>query len=228
MSQQSRGCWGGRCWSFSSRPAKLPRVRRKEGGEDGGWCWGQVEGEGGRVPTDSRAFLRTLPTSPAASCSQRGWDKREREREWAGLWPSRGSHELNKRDSKSGCGVHGLYYSAGSRFRVARQQAAAWERWRFAGLDEGYQMPVCTSIGRHWTLVKVPYKHHRRQPRAAVGVKMPYMVPFMADLCHNFALNKPYPSILGLGQLHTVVLGQSMQSKGFDVLCGCGTTASPV
>lgn len=57
--------------------------------------------------------------------------------------------------------------------------------------------------------------------------KMPYMVPFMADLCHDFALEKPYPSILGLGQLDTVVLGQSMQSKGFDILCGCGTTAYP-
>lgn len=48
---------------------------------------------------------------------------------------------------------------AGSRFWVARQQPA-WEWWRprakvqVRGIGRGYQVPVCTSIGIHWTLLK--------------------------------------------------------------------------
>lgn len=120
VSQQCRGCWGGRCWSFSSRPAKLPRARRKEGGEYGGWFWVQVEGGGGRAPIPE---LSWVPTSPVASCSQRGRDKRGKGREWVGLWPSRGSRELNKGVSKSRCGVHGFDYSG--RYQILGCKAAA-------------------------------------------------------------------------------------------------------
>lgn len=129
VSGGSLGCWGGRCWSFSSRPAKLPRVRRKEGGEeDGGWCWGQVEGGGGRVPIPELSWVGTYLPSCQLQPTWLGQERKRKRMGWT-LAISRLSR-VKQRCFEVGTWCLLLFITrAGSRFWVARQQPA-WEWWR--------------------------------------------------------------------------------------------------
>lgn len=159
VSGGSLGCWGGRCWSFSSRPAKLPRVRRKEGGEeDGGWCWGQVEGGGGRVPIPELSWVGTyLP-----SCQlQPTWLGQEKKRKRTGWTPA--ISRLSRVEQRCfEVGTWCLFFLLLGQVPDSGLQGSSQpgsgggrgQRCKFAGLVEGYQVPVCTSIGIHWTLLK--------------------------------------------------------------------------